>query len=209
MADVHLTIDALNKLFQLLTLTILGLDGLIAPWEAYIADPEAWVDPIPPNPYEKVRISWNVGGAPGFKVTDDVAFIRVFEVDDQYNRQHDIEKSQIDADNVNFAVSATRVNAVHWVFYGPNSYQNVQAIKRQVFRQTHHDTLAVKNVYLINDVKAPIRAPEHFASQWWERVDLTIYFNELVTFNTSVSSIVEVPMVTTFESGVEVTDSIT
>jgi len=194
----------------MLTIHILGMDGLVEPWETYIANPEVWPEgePIPINPYEKVRISWPTGGAPAWKVHDDITFLRIFEVDDAYNRRRDTEKTQLDADNVNLAKSYTRVNAVHWVFYGPNSYDNAQKVRDGLSSPNNRRTLAIQNLFRIIDFKAPIRVPENYMGQWWERTDFTVNFNEHVIVNETSPTIVEVPVTTTLENGDEVTFTI-
>ena len=63
---------ALNALLQTLTCQMLGID----PASDALA-------------YSKVRLDWPTGGQPAFAITDDVAFLRTTEEDDQYNRIRD------------------------------------------------------------------------------------------------------------------------
>jgi hypothetical protein len=38
----------------------------------------------------------------------------------------------------------------------------------------------------VQDVNVPIRSPELFNGQWWERVNLDVLFNESITTNNLV-----------------------
>jgi hypothetical protein len=187
MTDTALTLDALNKLFQSLTLQMLGLSA---------------------TAYDKVRLSWPTEGAPSWKITDDVAFLRCFETDNPYNRQRDVEHTRVDDNTLSQATAYTRVNSIEWIFYGPYSYERAQAVRDQIFYQLNRDTLERNNVYLVPDIAAPRRVPEAFQGQWWERVDLTIRFNELTVRNISIGSIASVPVSVTAESGDTITETI-
>ena len=195
MADTILTLDEINILFQTLTMQMLGLSMVPGP----ALDASAY----------KVRLSWPTKGAPAWKVDEDVVFLRCFEVDDPYNRQREDINSEVDIENYNQATGYTSVNSIFWMFYGPNSYANAQAIRDKIYHQEHHDTLARVNIFLLPDVKAPQRMPERFEEQWWERVDLVMHFNELVvreiTGKTLASAEVQIhgesgsPLITTIE----------
>jgi hypothetical protein len=144
-----------------------------------------------------VRISWPADGAPAWKKTENVTFIKVLPDNDDYNKMRDMEYEPIVGDNVNVnqAMSYTRIIRIMWTFYGPNSEDNSQTIRDQLFYQSIHDTLANNNLYMIMDIDEPIRAPELYLNQWWERVDMSIRFNELVTRNTTVPYILTAPVI--------------
>jgi hypothetical protein len=162
MADTILTLDTLNETFQRLTMTMLGLSQ-----SSQAINASAY----------KVRLSWPEDGAPAWKKEEDVCFIQCYEVDDAYNRQRNEGLSK---DNLHLETSYTSVNQVGWIFYGPNSYANAKLVKDSLFTQTIRDSLKRVNVFLIPDLKSPMRAPELFQNQWWPRVDFTAHFNELV-----------------------------
>ena len=189
MTDTILTLTALQTLFQTLTMQMLGLDPAVKS-SAY-----------------KVRIAWPTGGAPAWKITDDVVSIQCQEVDDEYNRQHDVVVSTA-VDVATVKRGRTRVNGVTWVFRGPNSYDNAQLVKDAIFYDEHKLTLAKSNVYLIPDVAAPRRIPEPFQGQWWERVDLSMRFNELVIRNPTAATIATVPLTISDKDGVIVVTEI-
>lgn len=180
-ADRHLAPAQVNNVMQGMIVSALGLvndNGV----------------PLPDAP-SKVRIDWPTGGAPSWKVDDDVCFIRAVEDDDDYNRLREIQEFDNDPPlTITEQTTYTRVWAIHLVLYGPNSADNARRIRSALFKQATHDILAGNNpyggvFYLITNIPAPIRAPEVFAAQWWERVDFTFRLNESVVENDVVNSI--------------------
>jgi hypothetical protein len=165
MANTTLSLDQLNKLFQGLTISMLGI---------------TFADDNDKTPYYKVRVAWPTGGAPSWKIAEDICFLQIMEVDSQYNRQRDVILGTKDTDNANGSTSYTRVMQVNFILYGPNSFQNAQTIRDQMFFVENLFTLAKNNVYPIPDISAPRRAPELYEGQWWGRTDLSITFNELI-----------------------------
>jgi hypothetical protein len=181
----------LEVLFQKLTMAILGMDE---------TDDNA----------SKVRIAWPPTGQPGWKREDDIVSLKVFEVDDKYNRQRDttLTRNEDDADLLTLDVGYTRVNAITWVFYGPNAYFSAQVIREMIFREEAKRRLAQGGVYLIPEVPAPVRVPELFQGQWWERTDLTIHFNELVERDYTITTIKIVPITIVSKDGTETTNTL-
>ncbi len=49
----------------------------------------------------------------------------------------------------------------------------------------------------------PVRAPELFQSQWWERVDMYADFNELIVRNITIPVINQVPVIANIGSNSE------
>lgn len=166
MADIFLTLTQLEDLFVDLTVQALGIDTKTNP--------------------KAVRVSWPTGGAPAWKVHEEVVFLRVYEVDNQYNRQREVKITPIDDNNVNQETTYTRVIGVSWIFYGSSSFDRAAELKDKIFYQDFHDLLALSNVFLVPDVPAPARAPELYNGQWWQRTDLTMLFNEHVARNIAV-----------------------
>lgn len=164
MADTILTLKQIEDLFQSLTCTLLGLN------------------PAAPSSQDKVRIAWPVGGAPAWKINQDIAFLRITPVPDPYTQQRETNYQQDTAGvAVNVVASYTRVHSVHWVVYGPNSFENAETIRNGIFLFATKSTLAAKNLHLILDVPPVVRVPELFNGQWWQRADLQARFNEKVT----------------------------
>jgi hypothetical protein len=164
LADIVLTLKQIEDLFQSLTCTLLGLN------------------PAAPSSQDKVRIAWPTGGAPAWKINQDIAFLRINLVPDPYTQQRETSYQQDTAGvAVNVVASYTRVHSVQWVVYGPNSFENAETIRNGIFLFATKSTLAAKNLHLILDVPPVVRLPELLNGQWWQRADLQAKFNEKVT----------------------------
>ena len=128
-----------------------------------------------------VRLDWPTGGQPSYQITDDLCFLRNIVVDDQYNRIRDKTETVNDGITLLETWNYTRVWMTSFTVVGPNSSDNARLIKSAFFLDFPLDSLAQSNLYLLADIADPIRAPELFAGQWWERCDLEVKFNEAVT----------------------------
>jgi hypothetical protein len=168
MADTVLTLNQIENLFQRITTIMLGLN------------------PDLPEYADKVRIAWPAVGAPGWKRTEDIAFIKINNAPDPINIQRDVVYSQIDIDNAKRKVTYTRVHNIMWTFYGPNSFDHADLVRSSIFLPQIREEFEKSNLFLVLDVSTPNRAPELFQGQWWERTDLTAYYNEKVVRDGSV-----------------------
>lgn len=168
MADIFLTLEQIEDLFISVIKPILGYS------------------PLPTVDPDKVRACWPSEGAPAWKRTEDVAFLRIFDTDDSYNRQRDQVVEPKDADNANQITSYTRVLEAFVTLYGPHSFDRAFQIRNQMYYPQYREMLAVQKVFLIPDVASPRRAPELYAGQWWERTDVSLRFNARVLFNVTV-----------------------
>lgn len=173
-----LTPTAISTLFQTLTLGILG----------------AGTD------YSRVRIEWPTNGQQGFNNGQDVSFLSAVETDDDYNRVRDMRNATNNAVSLQQISTYTRVWSVQWINYGPNSFDAARLIKSALYVDWFHDTLAAANLWLVGDVPATVRAPELFNAQWWERVDLTVKFNEFVTESLITPTIASVEVIASASS---------
>lgn len=169
MADTILTLKQLEDIFRNLTCTLLGLD------------------PTDPLNGSKVRQSWPTTGAPAWKITDDVVFLRVRSIDSPYSKQRDISYTPNNGTQVNTITSYTLPRLVSWQVYGPNSYEKSQAIYDGLFLSA--EILAASNLYLVLDVPVPARGPDLSNGQWWERSVFSATFNEQVTKQAVIPSI--------------------
>ncbi|MDU4960195.1 MAG: aldehyde dehydrogenase [Sporomusaceae bacterium] len=142
-------------------------------------DPAAFNDPDNPPACMPVRVSWPTTGAPAWKITENVVFIRlILHEDDDYARQIDsIYKPE--PGTVIKQSARTRVWDVQFVAYGPDAQTAVTQIKDGVFRQDIKRLLSANSVFLIPNLPPCRRVPELFAGQWWNRWDGRLYFNEL------------------------------
>ncbi|MFB0841783.1 phage neck terminator protein [Paenibacillus oleatilyticus] len=163
------SISQIEDLFQGFTIRALGLD------------------PRAKQNQDRVRIGWPAKGAPAWKQGADVAFLLIDYADDQYTRQIDVTfSSGANKDNANRTVSYTRVLRVNWIFYGPNSFGDADTVRAGLFLPQTTMDLAAVNMAMITDVAMPIRTPELFAGQWWDRTSFQARFNEKVTRQSEV-----------------------
>lgn len=156
MADTILTLKQLEDTFRNLTCTLLGLN------------------PASSESNDKVRISWPTGGSPGWKITEDVLFIRVVATNNAYSKQRDTEYTPSSDSEINEITSYTLPLQVSWIVYGPNSFDNIETIRNGLFKAS------IPNIKLVIDVPVPLRCPELFNGRWWERSDLSVMFYETV-----------------------------
>ncbi|WP_062306578.1 phage neck terminator protein [Alicyclobacillus sendaiensis] len=169
MADTVLSLEQLEDFFQSWTGQALGT-----------TDPSA------------VRIGWPTDGSPGWQVADDVCFLMVQYTDNSYTRQIQTEYDPLDAANAQVSQVYTVGIRATWTFYGPNAWSNADLVRASLYRDATTQMLAANNLSLIPDVPMPVRVPELFNGQWWNRVTFFADFYELVIRQTSVPYIAEV-----------------
>jgi hypothetical protein len=170
-----LTPAAITGSMQDLTCQMLGIDTT--------ADPLA---------YKKVRVDWLTSGQPGWGIADDVCFVRCTETDRDFTKTRDRQYAQNGSTSLNRTETYTRVWRVDWALYGPDSFDNARLIRSAVRLEFAHDALAAIGLALVPAIPAPVRAPELFQGQWWERVDVHAEFYELVTETLSVDAVASV-----------------
>ena len=193
MPDTYLTIAQLNVLFQAMILDILGYEKTGSPADYSNAA------------YAAVRVAWPTYGAPAWKVSEDVTFIHVTEEDEPINRQREFvyTESLLGETLLDEEVSYTRVIGLNLIFYGPTSFHNAQLVRDGVFRETYRRVLSQNKIFLIPDIVAPRRAPEPFQSQWWERTDLDLTFNEKIKKTDEISIIEIADIIVVTDTGQE------
>lgn len=164
MADQVLTLQELKDFFVAITCKMLN------------------IDPTTTQGKGKVRITWPADGQPSWKITEDIVFLRVTPVDDKLARTLNIVDNPNQANNLysDRKIGYTRVHKIDWTLYGPNSYDNADLIRYLIFDNDYMQFFKEKNLFLITDVSMPMRLPELYNGQWWERTDFSATFNESV-----------------------------
>lgn len=163
MADTVLTLKQIEDIFVSLTCQMLGLD------------------PLAPENQDKVRIAWPTTGAPAWGISDDIVFLRITPQDDKLTRHQDIIYTpNSDGTLALKDTGYTRVHKIDWTFYGPNSYDRADLVRFNIFKDSFTNQLKNNNLFLITDVSMPVRLPELYDGQWWERTDFNATFNEMV-----------------------------
>jgi hypothetical protein len=170
--NVYLTRKQLENVFYQFTVNALGL----------------------PTGTDKVRISYPTEGAPAYKINDDITFLYVREIHDTYGMERFLSNEEIDDNNLNEVMWHTRVLGVFWTFYGPNSFDNSHELEDKSFLRDYRDILIQNNLFIVADIPTPVRAPELFAKQWWERVDLNMKVYELVVHTRTINTVRQVPI---------------
>ena len=136
----------------------------------------------PPNPYYGVRIGWKKKGQPFNKINEDVVYLRCVTEDNPYNRIRYPAWLTINGTPTK-VVQYARAWRTLWTVYGPNSFDNARLIHSYLMtdEQTAYTLASNSNLWIIPNPSAPLRIPELKDEQWWERVDFSARFFELVT----------------------------
>lgn len=183
MADSLLTLTQIEDVFQALTVSMIGS-----------------------SPAADVRISWPIGGAPAFKATDNVAFLKVYEVPSPISVQREEEFAQVGSPAVStMKMGYSRTLQINWIFYGSAGWDNSLKVANGLFYQENHDVLALNNLYMVPDFQPAKRVPELFQGMWYERMDLNILFNEKVEISRELHNIETVEIIVEDYSGIKAT----
>jgi hypothetical protein len=172
MTDTILTLKQAEDAFQLLTLQLLG------------HDPSARIN------QGRVRISWPTNGSPSWKRDEDIVFIMLAYDNDPITQQQEMTYQNNDATSLNTELSYTRIIRIQWVFYGPNSSEDADKLRSSLYRPETTERLATNNLAAIFDSNSPMRSPELFNGQWWERSTYYARFNEKVVRRSSIPVLV-------------------
>jgi hypothetical protein len=138
-----------------------------------------------------VRKSWPTNGQPDWGIADDVVFMQCLdEGGEDIAQPVDTVWVNDDSEDLVQKDSQTRVVRLNLIAYGPNGYSNLIEIRRAIIGGLPN--LKSNKLFYIPSPDSPQRAPELFQGRWWERADLSLRFNNLMTFETGVKSITEV-----------------
>jgi len=171
MSDIVLTLRQAEDFFQRLTLQLLGV-----PANA-------------PKKDSRVRIGWPEKGAPAWKQNEDVTFLLLTYDDDMITQQQHVTYQPNGLDSINRTVEYTRVLRVNWICYGPNSFDDADKIRSGLYLPPSSEALIKSNMALIMDVPSPMRSPELFNGQWWDRSSFYARFNEKVTRRSEIPTL--------------------
>lgn len=141
-----------------------------------------------------VRFNYASQGQPGFKQTDNVIFITINYLDSSIDKQQDVVFKPDTNAQVTQQVKYTRVIEVMWSFYGPDSFDQADALKIAILNRANRAALTAAKVYPVPSIAAPRRVPYVVGDQWWERADLTIYFNAYTERDLTVPLITSAPI---------------
>lgn len=151
----------------------------------YITDPTAG---------NQVRQVWPVAGAPAWTQSDNVTFVRVVEVDNEYNKVRDNGVTANDSVSALLNIEYTRVWRVFWEIRGPISYDRATLLKTAMQLDFIHDMLSASNLYLMPSVRNPLRLPELVEGKWWDRTDFEMEFYEEVDESIVTPTVASIPI---------------
>jgi len=169
------------------------------------------IDLTDPTVYYQVRAGWQTMGQPAIRVDEDIVFVRCEPLDTAFSR---LRNSVFSGNNPDLTQSWTDVHTRTWhsviTVYGPNSLDNARAIIAGLSDVSFvDDFLSEYNLYVNPDFEQPRRVPELFQGEWWERMDITVEFNEQVTEIFTVGTVGTVVVTTYDKNGQLTTQTIT
>lgn len=130
------------------------------------------------SPASQIRKKYPSSGAPDWGIDEDIIFLNVSEKKDTIGELVDTIPETINGDVI-LHRARTRVWYTQFTCYGPSACDTANLIKDAAFRQPVKRLLSKSGVFLVPDMPNAMQVPELFASQWWQRWDLTLTFNEL------------------------------
>ena len=154
------------------------------------------------NPEEKqnqkrIRFPWGSDiknkqsdTTPTWKREEDVCFIYELPQDGSYNGLSDVtyelDESKRDFIEVD---EHTDIHTVLFANYGPNAYEYARDIRDGFKRERIREYLKRHHFFVVPPIAAIKRVPELINGQWWNRVDVTVIFNEYVRREEAIKSI--------------------
>jgi hypothetical protein len=125
------------------------------------------------------RVAWQ--NQPAWKSPkEDVVTIMAVVTDDPYNRIRDVMMAPNDTTTITETTNYTRAWEIHLSLYGPRSADNARLIKSCSRLSWFRDIVSASNLYLVPNESDPVRAPENFNMQWWDRSDYRARYYEAV-----------------------------
>lgn len=139
-----------------------------------------------------VRQTWQMYGAPDFKITDNVIFLQLM-----YESGNDVARPlhsfmEDSGDDIKETKTQTRVLRLRLIAYGENGAENIYKIRTAIYGGIKQ--LRQNGIYAIPSDDEPRYAPELFAGQWWERTEFDFLFNQYAEYENTVTTIEQVPI---------------
>ncbi len=174
----NLTRKEITRLFYRASMTALGFDP----------DKKYGVTKPP------VRLTYSTYGKPDWSIGEDVIFIAFATMADETTQP--IHETWKDAGRDLIRThGANRVIRVSFTAYGPSCYDNL--IKLRHAFMDGSSILRKADIMLIPDESVPQYAPEMYQNMWWDRADISLRFNNTMTWEEDVKTIEEVPVTIT------------
>lgn len=184
-----------------------------------IAVCQIWnINPDEKQNQKRIRFPWGTDfkreqsdTAPTWKRNEDVCFIYELPQDGSYNGLSDISY-ELDESKRDFIEvdEHTDIYTVIFANYGPNAYEYARDIRDGFKRERIREYLKKHHFFVVPPIQAIKRVPELVNGQWWNRVDVTVVFNEYVRREEPIKSIesVTVNAITVTNNGKELKKSV-
>lgn len=154
---------------------------------------------INPPDYSLVRDSWQTQGQPFQDANKDVCYVACVPHDVEYRLVRDRTYTTVPAtptvpEYVLETWTYTRGWRVGWTLYGPNSTDRARMLHSALFMDLFADQLSLNNLFPVPDMSTPVRVPENFNAQWFERAEFHCVMYEYVTetINSNIVKSVEI-----------------
>ena len=147
-------------------------------------------------PAKSVRVSFQGQQQPGHTIDQDLVFIYVTqEQSPQYDAfvENDHTLLPLESGDISQNMEAkffyTRLMAVDFMCYGPNSYETAETVRFKILQAEAQAVLNAAGLYPLCGPDIPRRAPYPYDGQWWQRADLRILMNVATQRETIVGSL--------------------
>lgn len=127
---------------------------------------------------DNVRLSYQPGGQPPFKVDDNIVFYHLEPVDNPYNAQIHEHHEYVGpdpgdpGDELLHKAQYTRVMDAVYSCYGPGGYDMANIIRFKLMTPAIHKVMKVSGVYPVAHPPSPRIIREPANGQWFQRADL-------------------------------------
>lgn len=112
----------------------------------------------------------------------DIIFYNIQPYDDGINKQIDVVGGTITDGYISQSVSYVRTWEIEWQIYGDSSFDNADKIRLALYNDSNiNDDFEGLGLSIIPSIQAPVYVPEDINNQWFQRYDLRVKINELVT----------------------------
>lgn len=155
------------------------------------------INPEAKQTQKRIRFPWGTDfknkqsdSTPTWKREEDVCFIYELPQDGSYNGLSDISY-ELDEQKRDFIEvdEHTDIHTVLFANYGPNAYERARDIRDGFKRERIREYLKRHHFFVVPPIAAIKRVPELVNGQWWNRVDVTVVFNEYVRREEAIKSI--------------------
>lgn len=172
----NLTRKEILRVFYRATMLAIGMD----PDKAYGTEK-------PP-----VRISYPGEGQPDWTVEDDVIFLSYSDVSGDETTQPVHEEWKDSGKDLIRRHFTNRVLQISFVAYGPNGYDNLLKIRHAFLDGS--SILRKADLMILPGADTPQYMPELYQNAWFSRADMSLRFNNTMTWDEDVRAIAQVPV---------------